>query len=253
MHSAAGGVISAARDGDFASAAAAAALREILSPLSEHSTESMQRFISSMTGMIAGAVVSSDKGARSGYSTALDAEMYNRQLHQREIAWIKAHAGEFAKTTGLSKENAKRLLTLAGMTLVDAKMAGANLLNVQALLDKGFTKEQVAYAQQYLTSNTNGETFHNNFSLRDQEIFSVKSPVEYFSSYDPNRGGGQIVQTVATDALGSAAMGAIVKAGGKIIKAGGKYYTKLKNGKTVEVPLVGKPTWYPPRIKASNF
>jgi hypothetical protein len=82
MHSAAGGVISAARDGDFASGAAAAALREILSPLSEHSTESMQRFISSMTGMIAGAVVSSDKGARSGYSTALDAEMYNRQITQ---------------------------------------------------------------------------------------------------------------------------------------------------------------------------
>jgi hypothetical protein len=40
---------------------------------------------------------------------------------------------------------------------------------------------------------------------------------------------------VATDAIGSAAIATIMKAGGAVVKIGGKYYKKL-NGKVVEVP-----------------
>jgi guanyl-specific ribonuclease Sa len=203
----------------------------VLRPVANQS-DATQQWASAAIGAIA--------GGGTGASTARDGEEYNRQLHQREIAWIKAHAGDFGAITGLSPENAKRLLTLAGMTLVDAKMALLNAANVQALIDKGFTKEQVAYAQQYLTSNTNGETFHNEFADRDEELFTTHNAVEYGSSYDPNKpAAGQILQTVATDALGSAAMAAIVKAGGAIVKIGGKYYTKLKNGNVVEVPHIG--------------
>ena len=43
------------------------------------------------------AVMQINRGAEIGSSVALGAEQHNRQLHQKEIAWIKSHSLEFAK------------------------------------------------------------------------------------------------------------------------------------------------------------
>ena len=227
----------------FASISRHDSARELLAPLSQGADPSTQRFVSSLIGITAGAIAGGDRGAEIGYAVALSAEANNRQLHQKEIAWIKSHAADFSSVTGLSPENAQRLLTLAAKTLVDGKTALGNLLDIQALLERGFTQEQVAYAQKYLRSNTHGETFYNAFAEREETLFTVDNPVEFLSSYDPNRpAAGQIAGTVLTDAAGTAAAGALAKIGGTLFKIGGKYYTKLRNGTIVEVPksAVGK-------------
>jgi hypothetical protein len=204
--------------------------------VSAHADPKTQRFVSTLVGITAGGIAGGSEGARIGSDVALSAEIHNRQLHQREIEWIQKHIGDFSAITGLSPENARRLLTVAGMTLVDAKAALFNAANVQALLDQGFTKEQIAYAQKYLTSNTNGETFHNEFADRDEKLFTVQNPVEYLSGYDPNKpAAGQMAGLLIDEAAASAAVKVIAKTGKVLYKIGGKYYTKLKNGKYLNV------------------
>jgi filamentous hemagglutinin len=95
MHAASGGLGSLALGGSFASGALAAGTRELLAPLSADAPDSLQRFVSSLIGMSAGALAGGERGASIGYSVALSGEIYNRQLHQREIEWIEDHAGEF--------------------------------------------------------------------------------------------------------------------------------------------------------------
>ena len=216
---------------------------EAARPATQGKSDATQQWASAIIGAVA--------GGGTGASTGLQGEKFNRQLHQMEIRWIQNHIGVFGGMTGLSPENARKLLTLSAMTLVDGKMALANKANIQALLDQGFTQAQVAYAQQYLRSNTHGETFHNEFADRDEELFTVQNPVEYLSSYDPNKpAAGQIIGDIVTDAAGSAAAGALLKGVGTIAKIGGKYYKRLKNGKFVEVPESavvkgkdGRPSW----------
>jgi len=231
-HAAVGAAVAGIGNGDAIGGALGAGAREAASGLSAGQSDATQQTASALIGAIA--------GGGTGASVALDGEKYNRQLHQREIEWIKKHIGDFSAITGLSPENARRLLTAAGMTLVDAKAALFNAANVQALLDQGFTKEQIAYAQKYLTSNTNGETFHNEFADRDEKLFTVQNPVEYLSGYDPNKhAAGQMAGLLIDEAAAAAAVKVVAKTGKVLYRIGSKYYTKLKNGKYLNVSSAG--------------
>ena len=97
LHSGMGALGAALMGGDIASGAAAGAARELLSPLTADAGEGTQLLVSKLTGIAAGAIAGSEAGALTGSDIATSAELNNRQLHQREIAWIKEHAEAFAK------------------------------------------------------------------------------------------------------------------------------------------------------------
>ncbi|WP_408951235.1 hemagglutinin repeat-containing protein [Lysobacter sp. Hz 25] len=60
-------------------------------------------------------------GGGSGAAAALAGDQYNRQLHPDEIAWINAHASQFAfESGGISVDEAKRRLILEAAAQVDA-------------------------------------------------------------------------------------------------------------------------------------
>ena len=107
--------------------AAAAGARELLAPLSQGADKPTQRFVSSLIGITAGAIAGGDRGAEIGYAVALSAEANNRQLHQKEIAWledpkhVRAFADYYRAYTGktLDFEEAQRLLARGGISLVD--------------------------------------------------------------------------------------------------------------------------------------
>ena len=88
-HAAMGAVVAAVGNGDALGGALGAGAAEMVRPATADADEGTQQTVSALVGAIA--------GGGTGASTGRDGEEYNRQLHQREIAWIQTHATDFAK------------------------------------------------------------------------------------------------------------------------------------------------------------
>jgi hypothetical protein len=191
----------------------------ILNPIANKS-DATQQWASTIVGAIA--------GGGTGASTGLSGEKFNRQLHQKEIAWIKAHAGEFAKANHLTPEQAQALLTLGALGMVDAKENAA----IHGLINRGtLTQEQITNAQNYIKGHVVGETFHDDYHYDDsfghnQQMFTVNHEQYFDPDYNPNSMKGGITPNTL-DLVGFLPAGRVFKGG--ITKIG-------RGGKTVEVP-----------------
>ena len=118
---------------DALTGALSAGARELASPLSKDSSEQTQQMISKIIGSVVGQAISGDEGAKIGANIAYLGEVYNRQLHQDEIALLKTkNALELKETLAdispnLSKENINYLYNQTQKAMVDKN--GQQILN----------------------------------------------------------------------------------------------------------------------------
>ncbi len=220
-HAAMGAVVAAVGNGDALGGALGAGAAEAARPATANANDATQQSVSALVGAIA--------GGGTGASVGLDGEKYNRQLHQDEIKWIENHAGDFADITGISPEDAERLLRMAALSKVDSATYAAMLVAINT--SGHFTKEQIAYAQNYLMKESKGEAFVNKFAGgRKEQLFTTSNAVEWYSSYDPGKSGSeQITQTVIDSAIGAGAVKIVTKGGKVLYKVGSKYYNKASD------------------------
>jgi len=95
--------------------------------LTSYASLSHQQALSYLTGGLAGLVVDGAEGADTGARVALSAEIYNRQLHHKEIEWLKdrenieAFRRYYREYTGkeIGFDEAASLLAKGGVSLVD--------------------------------------------------------------------------------------------------------------------------------------
>ena len=233
MHATAGGTASLLMGKDFATGAAAAGAREALSPLSADLSDDGQQLVSNLIGITVGKMVGGDRGAEVGSTIALSAEINNRQLHQKEIAWIEEHAEGFAKEQGISVEEAKYLLSAGALDKVDGLTH--NLINLGKI---NVDADKLSDAQSYIDENSKGMTFFNQHHTSDtydyeQDMFTVNSKEEYYSNINPNESTGLGVSPALEFISPLGKIGSIkgVKNLGK-----GKVEVTLDGGKRVVVP-----------------
>jgi filamentous hemagglutinin len=148
-HAAMGATVAAIGNGDALGGALGAGAREAVSGATKDEDDATQQVVSSLIGAAA--------GGGTGASVALDGEKYNRQLHQKEIAWIDKNAQAYADANGLTKEQAITALTEQGLRGVDKgwslKLGSEADKNAQAFLDAS-----------------------------DQDLFKTKSDSEFYNA-----------------------------------------------------------------------
>ena len=95
LHSLVGGTVSAIQDKDILSGVLSAGFREALSPLTANSEERTQLLTSQLTGILVGGLAGGEEGANNGYIISTSGELYNRQLHQKEVEFLKDNVKNF--------------------------------------------------------------------------------------------------------------------------------------------------------------
>lgn len=88
LHSLIGESINTIKGESFLDGAVISDINELLTPLSSNLNKDEQILTSQLTGILTGALINSDNGAKQGYNLTTSAEMYNRQLHKNEIEFI---------------------------------------------------------------------------------------------------------------------------------------------------------------------
>ncbi len=132
LHALIGGLKAQAVGGNIAAGAAAAGgsvwlNTQVENYLLEHTelSDAQRKAIQQWTALAAGAAIGGATGGNSmaalaGGATARDAEVFNRQLHDREIAKIKYRlAKKFAEQEGISEQEAEDRLMTQAMKAVD--------------------------------------------------------------------------------------------------------------------------------------
>ena len=119
LHSLVGGSVNAIQGESFLDGAVISGINELLSPLSSNLNKDEQILTSQLTGILTGAIINSEAGAKQGYNLTTSAEMYNRQLHEDEIEFIKEKAQEFAIENGISKDEAISRLSSQALRQTD--------------------------------------------------------------------------------------------------------------------------------------
>ena len=80
--------------------------------LSPQARNNLQQVTAMVAGATAGNLVGSNTNSTvQGANTGLASEVFNRQLHPKELQQIHDHVKEFAKQQGITEEEAKRQLT----------------------------------------------------------------------------------------------------------------------------------------------
>ena len=192
-HAAVGAVVAGIGNGDALGGALGAGAAEAARSATANQDNATQQTVSALVGAIA--------GGGTGASVGLDGEKYNRQLHQREIAWIKAHAGEYAKLKGISLEEAQSALTNQALRSVDVIWSIA-------------LGEEDKEAQAFIADNTKGETlFHANqadfynptlnmdIAKQHPEIYAQAREKGRDILSDPAKLRGALATRLGTDAL----------------------------------------------------
>ena len=167
LHSLVGGSANAIQGESFLDGALISGINEILSPLSSNLNKDEQILTSQLTGILTGALINSEAGAKQGYNLTTSAEFNNRQLHQKEIEFIKEKAQKFAIENGISKDEAISRLSSQALRQTD---------NLWSLM---LGNEDIK-AKEFL-SNTN-LTFKNKNKLFTADRLDYKNNRLYFDT-----------------------------------------------------------------------
>ena len=178
LHSLIGGSINAIQGESFINGAVISGINEMLSPLSKNLNKNEQILTSQLIGILSGAIINSEAGAKQGYNLTTSAEMYNRQLHQKEIEFIKEKAQEFAIENGISKDEAISRLSSQALRQTDnlwSLMLGNEDIKAKEFLsntnltfknkNKLFTADRLDYKNNrlYLDMAMNNVDFYNTY------------------------------------------------------------------------------------------
>ncbi len=179
-HAVIGAITAQISDGKALAGALGAGAREAASGLTAGSSDLTQQIVSTATGAGAGAVGGS---AGAGAVTAWNGERFNRQLHQREIAWIKGHAANFAaENPGMTIEEAKAALTQQALRQTDflwnAMLGGADDAKAATYLSAaqgGFVNTRGKQQKLFMTTGddfTRAEVGLNELKPSDQAFYT---------------------------------------------------------------------------------
>ena len=130
LHSLIGGSINAIQGESFINGAVISGINEMLSPLSKNLNKDEQILTSQLIGILSGAIINSEAGAKQGYNLTTSAELNNRQLHKDEENFINNHTDEFKEyykaQTGksLTEDEARKLLDFSGRYMIDYEKNG---------------------------------------------------------------------------------------------------------------------------------
>ena len=178
LHSLIGGSINAIQGESFIDGAVISGINEMLSPLSKNLNKNEQILTSQLTGILTGALINSEAGAKQGYNLTTSAELNNRQLHQKEIEFIKEKAQEFAIENGISKDEAISRLSSQALRQTDnlwSLMLGNEDIKAKEFLsntnltfkngNKLFTADRLDYKNNrlYLDMAMNNVDFYNTY------------------------------------------------------------------------------------------
>ena len=178
LHSLIGGSVNAIQGESFINGAVISGINEMLSPLSKNLNKNEQILTSQLIGILSGAIINSEAGAKQGYNLTTSAEMYNRQLHKEEIEFIKEKAQEFAIENGISKDEAISRLSSQALRQTDnlwSLMLGNEDIKAKEFLsntnltfknkNKLFTADRLDYKNNrlYLDMAMNNVDFYNTY------------------------------------------------------------------------------------------
>ena len=178
LHSLIGGSINAIQGESFINGAVISGINEMLSPLSKNLNKNEQILTSQLIGILSGAIINSEAGAKQGYNLTTSAELNNRQLHQKEIEFIKEKAQEFAIENGISKDEAISRLSSQALRQTDnlwSLMLGNEDIKAKEFLsntnltfknkNKLFTADRLDYKNNrlYLDMAMNNVDFYNTY------------------------------------------------------------------------------------------
>jgi filamentous hemagglutinin len=187
LHSATGAVVAKVQNKDMLAGAVSAGARELLSPMTQNNSEDAQQLASKIIGTLAGNAVAGDEGAQVGHDIALSAEVYNRQLHQDEMRFIKNTSKKYAKQNNISEEEAYNKLYKVAKYNNDKDTQNNITVQTQEQKDAGFIavngidKKELEQVTQYLKEESKGKTIIDvyNGDIRTQNMFtSTKAQLE---------------------------------------------------------------------------
>ena len=176
LHSLVGGSVNAIQGESFLDGAVISGINELLSPLSSNLNKNEQILTSQLTGILTGALINSEAGAKQGYNLTTSAELNNRQLHKKEIEFIKEKAQEFAIENSISKDEAISRLSSQALRQTDnlwSLMLGNEDIKAKEFLsntnltfkngNKLFTADRLDYKNNrlYLDMAMNNVDFYN--------------------------------------------------------------------------------------------
>jgi len=153
-------------NGDALGGALGAGAAEATRPATADADDATQQTVSTIVGAVA--------GGGTGASVGLDGEKYNRQLHQKEIAWIEDNAQAFADANGMSLEEAMSLLTSAALGMVDDQNnvatqkyidSKADAINALMQGGTGLTQEQLDNARAYIQGHSVGKGYQEHHRI----------------------------------------------------------------------------------------
>ncbi len=206
-HAAMGAVVAAVGNGDALGGALGAGAAEAARPATADADEGTQQTVSAIVGAIA--------GGGTGASTGRDGEEYNRQLHQREIALIKANAQAFAdQHKDMNYEEALRILSSTALAGVDSEHANRFGVDAEAqafLQDLAEQNGGVAFVAdgdtrvQHMFNETD-RSLYNNHAVNANELFTDGAREVYDAGYKdkhPNTNQSYYANTLANLATGS--------------------------------------------------
>ena len=226
-----------------------------------------QLALSQLTGTLVGYALNKDKGATTGYNISTSAEKYNRQLHEKEIEFIKDKAKEYAKQHNISEKEAKSLFYLVSKSLVD-KYGAKKLtekVRIREYLDKypeinahskelkqhisNITDILLKYSKTHYYADINSKKTQNMFT----STYSEYQNPSYNPNYDPTyidtttSAGLAIGGTVSTGGLSWFLWGVGLLRDAKSAVESGNY---VKNLSPDAVSIPRKENIYGPKIGA---
>jgi hypothetical protein len=214
----------------------------VRSRLSEEQAESIVA-ITNAIGALAGGITGGDVyDAGIGSFIGENAVVNNRMLATEEKRFINSQIDDYALANNMSEERAKRILEIAGASLVDGVEIITSLYTIGTT---DITTAEILNAQVYLLQSSEGLTYYNNLDDTTRDLFEVAygaGALLYYDSSDPDVSPMKII---ATEVAVTLVAGKILEIGGQVVKkiatdlyeAGGKYYAKLSNGRVVEVEI----------------
>ena len=208
LHSLVGGSINAIKGESFINGAVISGINELLTPLSSNLNKDEQILTSQLTGILTGALINSETGAKQGYNLTTIAELNNRQLHKEEIKLSISKEAEILKValsdnTNIDKEIIDEIFNITQLSMVDER--GNNDKNaVLYILSKikGFDEKDLNFivneAQEYYN-----QVSKNKFYV-DKNTMSIKPMMDnnnyIFKNYAPD-GNSKIINDTLSSLL----------------------------------------------------
>ena len=207
LHSLVGGSVNAIQGDSFIDGALISGINELLSPLSKNLNKNEQILTSQLTGILTGALINSEAGAKQGYNLTTSAEMYNRQLHKDEIEFInnKDNINKFKEyykkqtNKSITDKEAMDLLLLSGKYMVNANDNGIinlqnnKFINMFNIFGKPeYSKDEINTAMGFLIDKSKGLKFIDNYKeeFTPTNYFSATKEQFYDNNYNPNEAQG---------------------------------------------------------------